>query len=103
MSQDWEDAMREKTIFSGAATLAVALVLSGCVETTTTPGAAVSSSACPSNLGANECEYYRDGYALGVQDRGMGMSMAYERHDGYDSTFEPYFASGYNAGWSASG
>jgi hypothetical protein len=24
----------------------------------------------------------------------MGMSMAYERHEGYDSRFEPYFARG---------
>ena len=93
--------MRKSIVLCGLTTLSLALA--GCVETTTTPGAAVSSSACPSSLGANECEYYRDGYALGVQDRGMGMSMAYERHDGYDSTFEPYFASGYNAGWSSSG
>lgn len=93
--------MRKSLVFCGLTALSIALA--GCVETTTTPGAAVSSGTCPSYLGANECEYYRDGYALGVQDRGMGMSMAYERHDGYDSTFEPYFASGYNAGWSSRG
>jgi hypothetical protein len=31
----------------------------------------------------------------------MGMSMVYERHEGYDSRFEPYFARGYETGWKA--
>ena len=31
----------------------------------------------------------------------MGMSMAYQRHEDYDSRFEPYFARGYEAGWKA--
>ena len=43
----------------------------------------------------------KDGYRAGGDDGKMGMSMAYERHEGYDSRFEPYFARGYDAGWKA--
>ena len=56
---------------------------------------------CPSDLRGNECDYYKDGYKAGAQDGSAGMSMAYERHDGYDSRFEPYFARGYTDGWRA--
>ena len=91
--------MRMALIASGSATLAPMLI--GCMETTSSPDVTGSSSACPSDLGGNECEYYQDGYRLGANDASMNMSMAYERHEGYDSTFEPYFARGYNAGWSA--
>lgn len=56
---------------------------------------------CPSDLRGNECDYYKDGYKAGAQDGSSGMSMAYERHDGYDSRFEPYFARGYTDGWRA--
>lgn len=54
---------------------------------------------CPSDLRGSECEYYMDGYRAGASDGSAGMSMAYERHDGYDSRFEPYFARGYADGW----
>ncbi len=56
---------------------------------------------CPSDLRGNECEYYKDGYKAGARDGSQGMSMMYERHEGYDSRFEPYFARGYAAGWRA--
>lgn len=57
------------------------------------------SENCPADLRGNECEYYKDGYRAGASDGSAGMSMAYERHDGYDSRFEPYFARGYSDGW----
>jgi hypothetical protein len=44
---------------------------------------------------------FKDGYRAGGDDGKMGMSMVYERHVGYDSRFEPYFARGYDAGWKA--
>jgi hypothetical protein len=43
----------------------------------------------------------KDGYRAGGDDGKMGMSMVDERHEGYDSRFEPYFARGYEAGWKA--
>ena len=60
-----------------------------------------ASDECPSDIKGNECAYYQDGYKAGADDGKMGMSMMYERHEGYDSRFEPYFARGYEAGWKA--
>lgn len=80
-----------------AAMLILPLGVGACVEVTETAGG--SGGNFPSDLGGNECAYYQDGYARGVADAGMGMSMAYERHDGYDSLFEPFFARGYDDGW----
>ena len=81
-----------------AAAFSTAFAVSGCVSNE--PASDVQSSVtCPTDLKGNECEYYKDGYRAGVQDGKMGMSMAYQRHEGYDSRFEPYFARGYQAGW----
>jgi hypothetical protein len=85
----------------GAAAVTLALAAGGCATGTGTAGGAYASNACPSDLKGNECEYYKDGYRAGAEDGKMGMSMAYERHEGYDSRFEPYFARGYEAGWRA--
>jgi hypothetical protein len=87
---------------SSALLLAAALTFtgSGCA-TDTGAGGAQASGACPADIKGNECEYYQDGYRAGAGDGKMGMSMAYERHEGYDSRFEPYFARGYEAGWKA--
>ena len=84
-------------------TAAVALTFTagGCATGTDTAGGAQASNSCPSDIKGNECEYYKDGYRAGAEDGKMGMSMAYERHEGYDSRFEPYFARGYEAGWMA--
>jgi hypothetical protein len=58
------------------------------------------SGSCPSDLGGNECEYYKDGYKLGKEDGQNSMSSVYERYsDYYDSRFERYFSSGYRDGW----
>jgi hypothetical protein len=84
-----------------ATALALALVAGGCATATQTSGGTGAGSACPSDIKGNECEYYQDGYRAGADDGKMGMSMAYERHEGYDSRFEPYFARGYEAGWKA--
>jgi len=51
--------------------------------------------------GSNEQAYYDDGCVAGTGDAKASMSMAYERHDGYDSRFEPYFRQGYEACWLA--
>jgi hypothetical protein len=74
---------------------------SGCATDTGSAGGAPTSGACPADLKGNECAYYQDGYRAGAGDGKMGMSMMYERHEGYDSRFEPYFARGYEAGWRA--
>ena len=84
-----------------AAVFLLPLALGACDEAASTPPATSMSAGCPSDIGGNECEYYMDGYRAGAADGGMGMSMVYERHDGYDSRFEPYFARGYEAGWMA--
>jgi hypothetical protein len=81
-----------------AAALTLTLIASGCATAIETGG---GTGACPSDLKGNECEYYQDGYRAGADDGKMGMSMAYQRHEGYDSRFEPYFARGYEAGWKA--
>ena len=81
-----------------AAAFSTAFAVSGCVSNEST-SYEQSNIICPVELESNECEYYKDGYRAGVQDGKMGMSMAYERHEGYDSRFEPYFARGYQAGW----
>ncbi|WP_108839348.1 hypothetical protein [Tateyamaria sp. Alg231-49] len=75
------------------------LALAACVETSGSSSGAVMKASCPSDLGGNECEYYMDGFRAGANDGSMGISMAYQRHEGYDSRFEPYFARGYQAGW----
>jgi hypothetical protein len=85
----------------GAAAVALALAAGGCATGTSTSGGAQASGACPPDLKGNECDYYKDGYRAGADDGKMGMSMVYERHEGYDSRFEPYFARGYEAGWKA--
>ena len=87
------------------AALAAALTLTsatgGCATETGSAGGMQTGNACPSDIKGNECEYYKDGYRAGAADGKMGMSMAYQRHEGYDSRFEPYFARGYEAGWNA--
>ena len=85
----------------GAAAVALALAAGGCATGTSTSGGAQASGACPADIKGNECAYYQDGYRAGAGDGKMGMSMMYERHEGYDSRFEPYFARGYEAGWRA--
>jgi hypothetical protein len=74
---------------------------SGCATDTGSASGAPTSGACPADIKGNECAYYQDGYRAGAGDGKMGMSMMYERHEGYDSRFEPYFARGYEAGWRA--
>jgi len=72
--------------------------LSGCVEDTGSTSAPPSSGLTP---GSNEQAYFDDGCVAGTSDAKASMSMAYERHDGYDSRFEPYFRQGYEACWFA--
>lgn len=55
---------------------------------------------CPDTWNGNKCDYYKDGYKAGRQDRKANMSMAYERHnDAYDSRNESYYQAGYEDGW----
>lgn len=82
----------KKTIVLATALLATA-ALAGCVEE-------AEYTEGP-RLGTNEREYVDDGCAAGTSDAQMGMSMAYERHEGYDSRFEPYFRQGYEECWAA--
>jgi hypothetical protein len=84
-----------------AAVAALTFAAGGCATGTGATGGAQAIDACPPDISGNECEYYSDGYRAGAEDGKMGMSMAYERHAGYDSRFEPYFARGYEAGWRA--
>ena len=96
---DGEHKMTNRNTFkalSMGAFLISSLSVAGCVETSEV---AQSASECPSDIRGNECEYYLDGYRAGASDGSMGMSMAYERHEGYDLRFEPYFARGYEAVW----
>jgi len=73
------------------AILAVA-TLAGCVE----ESSGVVGGPTP---GSNERAYYDDGCVAGTRDAQNSMSMAYDRHEGYDSRFEPYFKQGYEACW----
>lgn len=55
---------------------------------------------CPSGMAGNDCEYFRDGFRAGKEDKAAGVSNAYERHaDSYDSRFESSYSRGYDAGW----
>lgn len=55
---------------------------------------------CPDTWAGIKCDYYKDGYKAGRQDRKANMSMAYERHSGaYDSRNESYYQAGYEDGW----
>jgi hypothetical protein len=57
---------------------------------------------CPSDITGVNCDYYKDGYKLGVEDRRANLSDSYERHsDKYDSRFEPPFRSGFEAGYNS--
>ena len=87
----------EKLAIGAAAAIAAGLIASE-LNKDDESGA---SDECPSDIKGNECAYYQDGYKAGADDGKMGMSMMYERHEGYDSRFEPYFARGYEAGWKA--
>ena len=87
----------EKLAIGAAAAIAAGLVASEMSK----EDKAAASDECPSDIKGNECDYYKDGYKAGADDGKMGMSMVYERHEGYDSRFEPYFARGYEAGWKA--
>jgi len=87
----------EKLAIGAAAAIAAGLVASEMSK----EEKAAASDECPSDIKGNECDYYKDGYRAGADDGKMGMSMVYERHEGYDSRFEPYFARGYEAGWKA--
>jgi hypothetical protein len=80
---------------------ALSLVLTACTTEMRADKKAQATNACPSDIKGNECEYFKDGYRAGAEDGKMGMSMAYQRHEGYDSRFEPYFARGYESGWKA--
>ena len=87
----------EKLAIGAAAAIAAGVVASEMSK----DDKAAASDECPSDIKGNECDYYKDGYKAGADDGKMGMSMVYERHEGYDSRFEPYFARGYEAGWKA--
>ena len=94
--------MAEKVIHHTMIAGALTLALTACAtEKMNTGNGTQASGACPADIKGNECEYYKDGYRAGADDGKMGMSMAYERHEGYDSRFEPFFARGYEAGWKA--
>jgi uncharacterized membrane protein len=95
--------MPESTIRSRllAAVVTLAIATGAVASELSKDDEAAASDECPSEIKGNECEYYKDGYRAGAGDGKMGMSMVYERHEGYDSRFEPYFARGYEAGWKA--
>jgi hypothetical protein len=76
----------EKLAIGAAAAIAAGVVASELSK----DDDADASDECPSDIKGNECDYYK----AGVDDGKMGMSMVYERHEGYDSRFEPYFARG---------
>ena len=55
---------------------------------------------CPDTWTGITCDYYKDGYKAGRQDRKANMSMYYGRHSGaYDSRFEENYKQGYEDGW----
>lgn len=58
------------------------------------------NSQCPAGMESNNCEYYKDGFNAGKEDRAIGLSNAYERHENsYDGRFESSYAQGYDKGW----
>lgn len=65
------------------------------------PSGASAKIQCPDTWGGTiKCDYYKDGYKAGKQDRKAGLSMYYGRHDGaYDSRNESYYQAGYEDGW----
>ena len=87
-----------KTRIALVTAILAAASLAGCVEDTGSTSAPPSSGLTP---GSNEQAYFDDGCVAGTSDAKAKMSMAYERHDGYDSRFEPYFRQGYEACWAA--
>jgi len=87
-----------KTRIALVTAILAAASLAGCVEDTGYTNPAPSSGLAP---GSNEQAYYDDGCVAGTNDAKARMSMTYQRHDGYDSRFEPYFRQGYEACWAA--
>ena len=87
----------KKQIVLVTAILATASLV-GCVQDTGSTNPPSFSGVTP---GSNEQAYFDDGCVAGTRDAKASMSMAYERHDGYDSRFEPYFRQGYEACWAA--
>ncbi|MFM9047017.1 MAG: hypothetical protein ACKOOH_05085 [Cyanobium sp.] len=83
----------------------VGLALGATLFTASAPLVAIQPASakpikCPDTWTGNTCEYFKDGYKAGRQDRKANMSMAYERHSGdYDSRFEENYKQGYEAGW----
>lgn len=77
-----------------------ALLISG-VAVVSTPSPSSAAIQCPDTWGGTiKCDYYKDGYKAGKQDRKAGLSMYYGRHDGaYDSRNESYYQAGYEDGW----
>jgi hypothetical protein len=93
--------MTFKRIFPALVATALALALAACATETSTGNKTQSSNACPADIKGNECESYKDGYRAGAGDGKVGMNIAYQRREGYNSRFEPYFARGYEAAWTA--
>lgn len=64
--------------------------------------AKAAGPSCPSGMEVNRCEYYKDGFKKGREDRGAHLSDAYQRHsEEYNSEFESYFRQGYEVGWNS--
>jgi hypothetical protein len=61
-----------------------------------------SGPSCPSGMEVNRCEYYKDGFKKGREDRAAHMSDAYQRHsEEYNTEFESHFRQGYEVGWNS--
>lgn len=77
-----------------------ATLLAGAVPLIGAQPASAKPIVCPDTWTGLNCDYYKDGYKAGRQDRKANMSMAYERHSGaYDSRFEANYQAGYEDGW----
>jgi opacity protein-like surface antigen len=64
--------------------------------------AKAAGPTCPSGMEVNRCEYYKDGFKKGREDRGAHLSDAYQRHsEEYNTEFESYFRQGYEVGWNS--
>lgn len=62
--------------------------------------AMAEAPACPTNMAKTECVYFKEGYAVALEDAKASLSNAYQRHeDSYDSRFESAFSKGYEQGW----
>jgi hypothetical protein len=79
---------------------AASILLSAAVPLISVQPVSAAPIKCPDTWTGIKCDYFRDGYKAGRQDRKANLSNYYGRHEGaYDSRNESYYQEGYESGW----